>query len=116
MKMLIDAAITDESDSESEAVQYWVIYDTAKPTDTVTGRPPVKAEGRTERKSKEHTRSENSCRSSTETTSQSERIDSVDSQTDTATADEREANSGIDGTEIVLAGIAFIFIAMLLKR
>lgn len=116
MKMLIDATIAEDTDIETETVQYWIIYDTDKPTDTVSGLPPVKAEVRTERKSKERSQRESSCQASTETTSLSERVDSVESQTDIATTDEREAEGGIDGTEIVLAGIAFIFLALLLKR
>ena len=116
MKMLIDATIAEDTDIETEMVQYWIIYDTDKPTDTETGLPPVKAEGRTERKSKERSQRESNYQASKVTESLSERVDSVESQTDIATTDEREADGGIDGTEIVLAGIAFIFLALLLKR
>lgn len=116
MKMLIDATIAEDTDIETETVQYWIIYDTDKPTDTVSGLPPVKAEVRTERKSKERSQRESNHQASKVTESLSERVDSIESQTNIATTDEREAEGGFDGTEIVLAGMAFIFLALLLKR
>lgn len=84
------------------------------PPDSI-GRQAIKSE---ERGHARHTRQEQTseCMAVETAASRCERVDSIESRADITTVDEREAGSGINGTEIVLTGIIFLFIMLLLKR
>lgn len=119
MTEALNACLSSETDETTVSDIHLYLYDTEKPSDKVTGRPPIKAElnKKTEQRKKSKSESATVSKKNTDTSKQLSKNDNKKSKQDGKTVTQKKNRTGsmiaaISLSVAVIAALLFLFWAI----
>lgn len=108
--------ITEETEKEAESEDYWRIYDTSKPENPETKRPPILAEGKTMHRQKDCSNRMTQQEAQQKGVNHHEQLKEEKKEAEVKTDASKKVGVGVDGIEVVVISLVMIFIVALYLR